>query len=89
VTEQTIVDLASKSVYLAMLVAAPALFAAMGMGLIISIMQAATQINEQTLSFIPKIAAMLVTMIIAGPWILQKLMIFTIDIFRTIEGIGR
>ncbi len=51
-----------------MLIAAPPLLAALIIGLVVSIFQAATQINEMTLSFIPKLAGMFVALIIAGPW---------------------
>ncbi len=86
-TEQTIIDIGMRAVVTAMEVAAPALLAALFMGLFVSILQAATQIQEQTLSFIPKVVAMAATLVIFGPWILQKMMSFTTNLFRGIPGI--
>jgi flagellar biosynthesis protein FliQ len=57
------------------------------MGLIVSIFQAATQINEQTLSFIPKILAMAAAMIVCGPWVLRTMMTFTINLIRDIPNL--
>jgi flagellar biosynthetic protein FliQ len=61
-----------------LLLAAPMLLAALAVGLIVSILQAATQINEMTLSFIPKLVAMLAALMIAGPWMLA----FFVDYMR-------
>lgn len=85
--EQAIIDLGSRSIWVAIQIAAPALVATMLMGLLISIFQAATQINEQTLSFIPKILAMTLALVVFGPWIIQILMTFTIDIFKGIPNL--
>ena len=82
--EETILDIAANSIWLTILVAAPPLIAALVVGLLISIVQAATQINEQTLSFIPKIVVMLIAVVITGPWIIQKLMGFTVTLFKEI-----
>ena len=58
-------------------------------GLIVSVFQAATQINEMTLSFIPKLLVVVVVMMIAGPWMLRVLMNFTLNLFESIpELIG-
>ena len=67
-----------------MKIASPALIAIMVTGLVVSIFQAATQINEQTLSFIPKIFAMTFALLAAGPWILQVIIIFTKSLFNSI-----
>lgn len=88
-TEQTVVDIATKTIWVAMEVAAPALIAMLIMGLIISIFQAATQINEQTLSFIPKIVAMTVSFMFFGPWIMRIMMGFATDLFTNIPNIIR
>ena len=82
--EQTVMDLAAKSLIVLMKVASPALIAIMLTGLIVSIFQAATQINEQTLSFIPKIFAMTFAILATGPWILQVIIIFTKGLFNSI-----
>ena len=72
-----------------LLTAAPMLIAAMVIGLLISIFQAATQINEQTMTFIPKIVAVFVTLLIFGPWIIELLVTFTTGILAQIATIGR
>lgn len=82
--EQWILDLSSQTIWVAMKVAAPALVATLLMGLVVSVLQAATQINEQTLSFIPKVLAMTASLVFFGPWILQVIMNFTTELFRTI-----
>jgi len=70
---QTVMGLAQQALELTLLVSAPLLIVALAVGLVVSVFQAATQINEMTLSFIPKLAAMFVTMIVAGPWMLTML----------------
>ncbi len=87
--QQAIVDLASKAVLVAMKVAAPSLVAIMITGLLVSIFQAATQVNEPTLSFIPKILAMSVALLATGPWILQVITSFTIELVKSIPGVTR
>lgn len=88
-TDQTVIDLGTKAVWVALEVAAPVLGAALLTGIIISIIQAATQINEQTLSFVPKILAITAAMIICGPWILQVMLGFTTNLFNSIPGAAR
>lgn len=67
-----------------LLVSAPLLLVALGIGLIVSVFQAATQINETTLSFIPKLVGIFVTLIIAGPWMLTILMDYMRQMFTSI-----
>ena len=62
---------------------APMLLAGMIIGLLVSIFQAATQINEQTLTFVPKIVVVFVTMLVFGSWIIRLLSVFTIGLFDT------
>lgn len=88
-TDQTVIDLGSKAILVAMEISAPALLAALLMGVFISIIQAATQIQEQTLSFVPKILMITVAMIVCGPWILHIMMGFTQDLFNGIPTISR
>lgn len=85
-TEQMVIDIASKGLWVAIKVAAPALLAILVTGLAVSIVQAATQINEQTMSFIPKVLAMTLALIFFGPWIIKLLMEFTIMIISGIPG---
>jgi flagellar biosynthetic protein FliQ len=75
---QAVITLGQQALYTMLLLAAPMLLAALAVGLIVSILQAATQINEMTLSFIPKLVAMLAALMIAGPWMLA----FFVDYMR-------
>jgi flagellar biosynthetic protein FliQ len=87
-TPEFVVDIGRRAVETALLVAAPMLLAALLIGLVISVFQAATQINEQTMTFIPKIVAVFVTMLLFAPWMLQKLMSFFYSIFNAIPTLG-
>ena len=88
-TEQTIIDIGGKAIMVAMMIAAPALISTLIVGLLVSIVQAATQINEQTLTFIPKILIMSIALALAGPWIIQTMMTFTVNIFQSIPTAAR
>ncbi len=88
-TDQTVIDIAGKAIMVAMKIAAPALLSTLLVGLLVSVVQAATQINEQTLTFIPKIIILSITLALTGPWILQTMMNFTIDIINTIPTVTR
>ncbi len=87
-TPELVIDVGRRAVETALLVAAPMLIAALLIGLVISIFQAATQINEQTMTFIPKIVGVFVTLLLFAPWILQKLIAFFGFIFNLIPNIG-
>ena len=80
-TPQTVMDLAYQGMKLTLMMAAPMLGTALLVGLLLSLFQAATQINEMTLSFIPKILAVFVVVIIAGPWLIGEIMDFTRHLF--------
>jgi flagellar biosynthetic protein FliQ len=67
---QSVITLGQQALYVMLMIASPMLVAALVVGLIVSILQAATQINEMTLSFIPKLVAILAALVIAGPWII-------------------
>ncbi len=86
-TEQTVIDIGTKAVWTAILVSAPVLLAALSMGVLISVIQAATQIQEQTLSFVPKILMITIALIITGPWVLEIMTGFTRELFNGIPGI--
>jgi len=83
-----VISIGRKAVETVLMLAAPMLLAGLVVGLIISIFQAATQINEQTMTFIPKIVAVFVSLIIFGPWIIKVMLAFTISIFENIATIG-
>jgi len=78
------IDLMNKTFEMALIVGGPVILITFIVGLLISVFQAATQINEMTLTFIPKIVATLLAMIIFGSWIFRKLVDFTQELFNII-----
>jgi len=76
------IDICRKAVQTILMAAAPMLIIGMVIGLLVSIFQAATQINEQTLTFVPKIVAVFVTLVIFGPWLIKLLILFTTGLFE-------
>ncbi|WP_305043266.1 flagellar biosynthesis protein FliQ [Geoalkalibacter sp.] len=87
-TPEFVVDIGRQAVETVLMVAAPMLIVALVTGLTISIFQAATQINEQTMTFIPKIVAVLVTLLIMAPWMIKVLLAFTTRIYENISLVG-
>ena len=85
-TPTTVVDLGRQALELTLLVSAPLFIAALATGLIISIFQAATQINEQTLSFVPKLIATFITLVLAGPWMITMMTDFIRRLFENIPA---
>jgi flagellar biosynthetic protein FliQ len=85
-TPEFVVGLAQQALEITMLMSAPMLLAALVTGLLVSIFQAATQINEMTLSFIPKLVVMFLVMVFAGPWMLSLLVDYTKRLFLAIPG---
>ncbi len=83
-TPTAVIELGRQAVEVTLLVSAPLFIAALVTGLVISIFQAATQINEMTLSFVPKLVAIFVTLVLAGPWMIT---ILTDFMRRLIESI--
>lgn len=86
-TSATVMSLAYQGMRVTLLMAGPLLGAALLIGLLVSLFQAATQINEMTLSFIPKILAVFLTLAIAGPFFLTVIKDFTISLFHQIPGL--
>ncbi len=72
-----------------LLLAMPLLLTALVIGLLVGVFQAATQINEMTLSFIPKLIGMAVTMVVAGPWMLKLIVSYTRDLIESIPSMIR
>lgn len=70
-TSDSVISLGQQAVMITLMLSAPLLLTALIVGLLVSIFQAATQINEMTLSFIPKLLAMFLALIVAGPWMLN------------------
>jgi len=80
-----VLSLAEKGVMTILLVAGPLLILALAVGLLVSIFQATTQIQEQTLAFIPKIVAVLVGIVFFGPWMLSKMIEFTVEVYQNLN----
>ncbi|GAC1323708.1 MAG: flagellar biosynthesis protein FliQ [Thermoleophilaceae bacterium] len=82
-----VISLATQAMALALKVAMPLLMAGLLVGLIVSIFQAVTQIQEQTLAFIPKIVAIAVVLVIGGPWMLGQVITYTSNLYNGIPGL--
>jgi flagellar biosynthesis protein FliQ len=80
-TPEFVVGFARQSIELTLTIALPMLGVGMFVGVLIAILQAATQIQEMTLTFVPKILAVFLTLIVAFPWIMDKIVTFTREIF--------
>jgi flagellar biosynthesis protein FliQ len=87
VTPETVMDLAHRMLLVTTMVAAPLLLISLIAGLLIGMLQAATQINESTLSFIPKLLLLVLTLFATGPWILRVLTDFTHDLYSSIPSV--
>ena len=86
-TEDTVLQIGENALLLIVSLAAPLLLSALGVGLLIGVLQAVTQIQEQTLSFIPKLMALVVALVVMGPWLLQRWITFTQDLFLQIPSL--
>ena len=84
---ETVLDVGRDALWMTVLLAGPLLGAALAVGLFIGILQAATQIQEMTLSFIPKLLALVVTLFIVGPWMIQVLTTFSKRLIVGIPGL--
>jgi flagellar biosynthetic protein FliQ len=82
-----VISLAIAAMELALKVALPLLLVGLGVGLVVSVFQAVTQIQEQTLTFIPKILATIVVMVVLGPWMLDQLLAYTRDLWLSIPDL--
>ncbi|MCL4790906.1 MAG: flagellar biosynthesis protein FliQ [Gammaproteobacteria bacterium] len=86
-TPETVLTIAREALTVTTLLAAPLLLVALVTGVMVGILQAATQINEMTLSFIPKLLALMLTLLITGPWMLQLITSYTRTLFTSIPGL--
>jgi flagellar biosynthetic protein FliQ len=86
VTPELVINLVQQALEVTLLVSAPLLLAALVTGLVVSVFQAATQINEMTLSFIPKLLAIFAALVLAGPWMVGVLVDFTRRLLAGIPG---
>ncbi|WDZ98030.1 flagellar biosynthesis protein FliQ [Herbaspirillum sp. WKF16] len=85
-TPESVMTMGRQAMEVTLLVAAPMLLTALIIGLLVSIFQAATQINEQTLSFIPKLVGVFLALIIAGPWMLTVMLDYMHTLFSGIPA---
>jgi len=77
VTPETVITIGQQALWVTMLLAAPLLLSALAVGLLVGMFQAATQINEMTLSFIPKLLVLVAALVVAGPWMLSVIVNYT------------
>jgi flagellar biosynthetic protein FliQ len=82
--QDVVVNLAMSAMELAMKIGMPLLLVGLAIGLLVSVFQAVTQIQEQTLSFIPKIVATAIVMVVGGPWMLDQLIGYTAELYSSI-----
>jgi flagellar biosynthesis protein FliQ len=85
---ESVMTIGQHALEITLMVSAPMLLVALIVGLVISIFQAATQINETTLSFIPKLVGVFAAMVIAGPWMLTTMLDYTRQIFASIPALA-
>lgn len=79
----TVLYLFTQAATVLALVAAPVLIVSLAIGLVVSVLQAITQLNESTLSYVPKIAAVAIVLAVLGPWMLQTLIDYTVNLFAS------
>jgi flagellar biosynthesis protein FliQ len=86
-SSEVVLNLVQQTLWISMLISAPLLLTSLVMGLVVSIFQAATQINEMTLTFIPKLLAVFVAGVVAGPWMISTFVDYTRRLFESIPGL--
>ncbi|MDR3357896.1 MAG: flagellar biosynthesis protein FliQ [Desulfovibrio sp.] len=83
-TQDFVIGFGRQAIELALMMALPMLGVGLGVGVVVSVIQAATQIQEMTLTFIPKIVCMFVTLLLAMPWLMERMLTFTREVFVNI-----
>jgi len=83
-TPGTVMEIGRQAIEVTLVIAAPMLLSALVVGLIVSIFQAATQLNESTLQFVPKLVVMFVVLLLVGPWMIQYMMDYIQRLFESI-----
>ena len=86
-TPEMVIDVGREAVWVASMLAAPLLLSALAVGLMVGMIQAATQIQEMTLTFIPKLIIMAVSLVVAGHWMLRLITEYTTNLFQSIPSI--
>ena len=84
---ETVLTIGTRALEVTLMLAAPLLLVALAAGLLVGVFQAATQINEMTLSFIPKLMAMATAIAIAGPWMIRLIVGYTRELIESIPGL--
>ncbi|MEA4883660.1 MAG: flagellar biosynthesis protein FliQ [Clostridia bacterium] len=87
--EATVTSIAVQALAVAFKVSAPVLLTALVVGIVVSVLQAATQIQEMTLTFVPKVLAIAAVMLLAGPWIMRTMVGFTRDLFGMMTTLAK
>ncbi len=88
-TAGMVLHLAREAIVLTLLLAGPLLIAGLIVGLLVSVFQAATQIQEQTLTFVPKLVAILLTLLVLGGWMMNTMLAYTTDLFANLGRVLR
>lgn len=86
-TPETVTTIGQQALWVTMIIAAPMLLSALAVGLLVGMFQAATQINELTMSFIPKLLVLVVALVFAGPWMLSVISNYTVELFGQIPSL--
>lgn len=86
-TPETVMGIGQHALVVTLMIAAPLLLTALAVGLLVGVLQAATQINEMTLSFIPKLLALAAVLVIAGPWMLRTLIDYTHHLIESLPSL--
>lgn len=86
-TPETVISIGQQALWVTMLIASPMLLSALAVGLLVGMFQAATQINEMTMSFIPKLLVLVLAIRFAGPWMLTVIMNFTQQLMEQIPSL--
>lgn len=88
-SEQLAIEVVTRMLGQVLYMAGPILLVALAAGLVIGVLQAATQVNEFTLAFVPKLLAVLVALGLLGPWLLSSLVAFTVNLYGLLPQVGR
>ena len=87
--EMTVLELGRNALVTTLLLSAPMLVGALLVGLVVSVFQALTQINEATLAFVPKILAVFAVIAVAGPWLINTMLSYTVSLFQLLPSMAR
>jgi flagellar biosynthetic protein FliQ len=83
-SSELVINVAERGIYIILMISGPLMLMALVVGLVISIFQATTQIQEQTLAFVPKIIAVLIGLVFFGPWMLSQMLTYAYEIFNNL-----